>query len=486
MTAQFTVSEHSLTEFAKASGDLNPLHTSEIYARHSPFGRPIVHGSLGLLTACASSGVDLSSISQVSAQFLAPLYPGIPYSVTALGSNNSINLSVSDGKRSVFKAELRVGQDRQVLVQGEQPTFPITGPNTTLPPSGDDVHIGPYWPDVPRIKTLFKALDATQVPDWLIMEVAAVSFTVGMVLPGERALLRSFCVNRPMSIEGPAHIRLAIPSPLSLSRGIARIEGTVSGSTEAWSFSAAASIRAINIAPKAPTRDPSLAGKSALVVGASRGLGAAIRNELIARGCRTWALQRTPSPTQLHPLESTITGDATDQNHLGHVRRTVMADSGGLDLLVLNATSALQAMWLDEAHLDRLTHYVQHEIRLMLTPLTILASTIRPGGVCAFLSSQIFGSTKNEGISSDATEWPHYAAAKAAGESLMEVASLEYPSVRFVVSRLPLLDTQLTLRTTVSPGTRSDVVAADLISAWTSGYSSRYDITTRSPFEGAQ
>ena len=33
--------------FSRASGDRNPLHLSESYARRSPFGRPVVFGVLG-------------------------------------------------------------------------------------------------------------------------------------------------------------------------------------------------------------------------------------------------------------------------------------------------------------------------------------------------------------------------------------------------------------------------------------------------------
>jgi len=41
-----TVTETDIVNFAGLSGDFVELHTNEVYARHSPFGRRIAHGAL--------------------------------------------------------------------------------------------------------------------------------------------------------------------------------------------------------------------------------------------------------------------------------------------------------------------------------------------------------------------------------------------------------------------------------------------------------
>lgn len=43
-----------VAEFAKVSGDYNPLHLDAEYARTTPFGRPIAHG---MLTGALLSGI---------------------------------------------------------------------------------------------------------------------------------------------------------------------------------------------------------------------------------------------------------------------------------------------------------------------------------------------------------------------------------------------------------------------------------------------
>ena len=46
-------SREDLALFTRASGDQNPLHVSELYARPTPYGELLVYGYLGVL-ACFS------------------------------------------------------------------------------------------------------------------------------------------------------------------------------------------------------------------------------------------------------------------------------------------------------------------------------------------------------------------------------------------------------------------------------------------------
>lgn len=50
-TAARTISEADVVSFAGLSGDFNPLHTNEEFARHTPFGTRIAHGVLSLAVA---------------------------------------------------------------------------------------------------------------------------------------------------------------------------------------------------------------------------------------------------------------------------------------------------------------------------------------------------------------------------------------------------------------------------------------------------
>ncbi|HEY8449088.1 MAG TPA: MaoC/PaaZ C-terminal domain-containing protein [Bacillota bacterium] len=48
VTPRRTVTEADVVAFAGLSGDYNPLHTDAVFARETPFGRPIAHGLLVL------------------------------------------------------------------------------------------------------------------------------------------------------------------------------------------------------------------------------------------------------------------------------------------------------------------------------------------------------------------------------------------------------------------------------------------------------
>ena len=53
-TEHVTITPEMVQEFAKVSGDFNPIHVDAEYARTTPFGRPIAHG---MLTSALLSGI---------------------------------------------------------------------------------------------------------------------------------------------------------------------------------------------------------------------------------------------------------------------------------------------------------------------------------------------------------------------------------------------------------------------------------------------
>jgi len=74
------VTAEDMKAYADVSGDQNPLHQDEAFARSVGFDGIIAHGmfTMGHMAACiiAWSGGDPATVLQLSAQFRAPVFMG--------------------------------------------------------------------------------------------------------------------------------------------------------------------------------------------------------------------------------------------------------------------------------------------------------------------------------------------------------------------------------------------------------------------------
>lgn len=76
-----TMTESDIVNFAGMTGDFDPLHMDHEFAAESPYGRPIVHGLLGLSILAGLSSTcprvrTLALLSVDNWQFHSPVYVG--------------------------------------------------------------------------------------------------------------------------------------------------------------------------------------------------------------------------------------------------------------------------------------------------------------------------------------------------------------------------------------------------------------------------
>lgn len=83
-----TISEKDIFRFADASGDYNPLHIDETYARNTRFGKRVAHGILTAGIISTALGHEIPGIGtiflQLEVRFYKPVYINDRVTATAM------------------------------------------------------------------------------------------------------------------------------------------------------------------------------------------------------------------------------------------------------------------------------------------------------------------------------------------------------------------------------------------------------------------
>ncbi|MDQ6673243.1 MAG: SDR family NAD(P)-dependent oxidoreductase [Chloroflexota bacterium] len=457
---RFTAEDLEL--FRTASHDHNPLHSSDVYARRTPFGTPVVFGVLAAI-ACLGRlrprrGQTLSTIGL---DFRAPIFPGVDYSVEAREPSRD-------------RAELSLLDGRQILLRAV-----VTLQDGVAEPPPDNP--GPAWANhlepVDRQPAEFApGLQATgtYTPDWSLarglmerfhlrengvgaLQVAALlwsSYMVGMELPGRTALFARLSLRFQPSgapVGGPltyvarvrtidrrsllvtADVQLAVSeTPWAVGEASALVRQDVPGPS-------LAAIEALL------PRSEALQGKVGLIIGASRGLGAALSQAFASQGCTVMAsyyktaaeaerlrqsCAATPGAIEL------VRGDAADLEWCEEVRDRVKREHGHLDFLICNAAPALLPMRLHARTVGRVNDYVYQSLGLVSVPLAVFMPLVsQQGGWLVTISSSV--------IAAPPADWPHYVSAKYAIEGMTRATAADQRAASFLIVRPPRLLTDL-------------------------------------------
>jgi 3-hydroxybutyryl-CoA dehydratase len=111
-----TVSGEAIQAFAQITGDANPIHLDEAYAKETPFRRIIAHGMLTAAYISAVFGTKLPGpgciyISQ-TLNFKAPVHIGDKVTATV-----RISDLIEHRKRAIFTCQCSVGE--KSVLEGE-------------------------------------------------------------------------------------------------------------------------------------------------------------------------------------------------------------------------------------------------------------------------------------------------------------------------------------------------------------------------------
>ena len=114
----FTFTQEEVDEFARVTGDNNPLHFDAHYAANTPFKKPIIHGFLGGSVFSKILGTRFPGEGTVylkqSMEFLRPMFVDTPYEAI---------LEVMDVEKERHKAFIQTNiidiSAQKIVVRGE-------------------------------------------------------------------------------------------------------------------------------------------------------------------------------------------------------------------------------------------------------------------------------------------------------------------------------------------------------------------------------
>ena len=113
----FRFSQTDVIDFARVTGDTNPLHLDADYAATTPFKRPIIHGMLGASIFTKVLGTEFPGYGSVylsqTMEFLRPMFVDTDYE--AVFTVKSIN---SEKHTAEILGELRDAQTGKVTTRG--------------------------------------------------------------------------------------------------------------------------------------------------------------------------------------------------------------------------------------------------------------------------------------------------------------------------------------------------------------------------------
>jgi 3-hydroxybutyryl-CoA dehydratase len=117
----YSVTDADVQKFGEISGDFNPAHFNEDYAKGTVFKKRIAHGMISVAKFSGIFGMDVPGLGAIwggqTLKFLAPVYLGEPYTAVA-------RVKEKGEKNVVFSCWVEDKEGNRVL-EGEGVLYPI-------------------------------------------------------------------------------------------------------------------------------------------------------------------------------------------------------------------------------------------------------------------------------------------------------------------------------------------------------------------------
>jgi acyl dehydratase/NADP-dependent 3-hydroxy acid dehydrogenase YdfG len=439
--------EADQVEFAKLSGDYNPMHMDPVAARRTQAGAPVVHGIHMLLwglDALAAAQPAMTPFTGLKVRFDKMVYVGDRVEAIVIQFDDAgarLELRVNGNSTSQIMASFAPPRAAsQMIVETSQPVLPKEPITLTLEDAADRSGNVAFASSAEDVMAKFPSIARVMGTGW-VRSILATTTLVGMVCPGLHSIFGGLTLSAPPVNHQAEALAYRVTKTHPKFR-VVRMDVVGPGM--------AASIESFVRHP--PTAQASIfdlarlvqpgafAGTTALVVGGSRGLGELAAKLLSAGGAHVIATYAVGAIEALALTEE--------------IRRW----GGKCDVLRYDATKPASAQLRDlpaaPTHLyyfatpvifrSKAGLYVPERFdefrRIYVDGFYELFMALRPGAenrLAAFYPSSV----AVEERPADMTE---YTMAKAAGEVLCADIRSFVPGSHIVINRLPRLPTDQT------------------------------------------
>ncbi|TXN00207.1 SDR family NAD(P)-dependent oxidoreductase [Methylobacterium sp. WL64] len=438
-------SETHQTAFARATGDVNPMHMDARVAQRTLAGGPAVHGvhaALWALDACAET-YRLEDLSGLQMRFERFVLVGDRTELAvheADAQGLRLSLSVDGVRAATIQATLGEARPRAepvAVASGAIPTEPVVVDPSTIAGA-----TGAFWlPEPEAIAALVPRL-ARAIGPARVAALGGLSTLVGMVVPGLHSILSKIDVTLTDEADGSslAYLAYTVKRFQPMLQSVTTQASGPGLEARVESFVRPRPVEPESLADLAAlVRPGEFSAVSALVVGGSRGLGAATAKLLAAGGgdvCITYAsgaseaeavaeeIRKGGGRCQVlhydakHPVGPQLQSMAMKPSQLYHF---------ATPRIFRQKRAAFEPSCFEE--MMRVYNYAFYDLSLFCLE--------RRDRVAAFYPS----TTAIDEAPRDTLE---YVMAKTAGEILAATLARTYPNLRTEIERLPRVKTNQT------------------------------------------
>jgi FkbH-like protein len=463
------ISQDRVLDFARWTGDCNPIHVDPVAAKESAFGGNICHGMLVLIESLAHWDPELSKLPRklesLDVQFRSEVRPESISQVHFQKDDAGLTGKVSSGDTLQMELVARWKNPRESVetsahshefswMQTAASQGVVTSVNEQPQPwTADDFRPGLEFPGVHRFAQ-HQPEESSKFSPVQEQVFGLCSFIVGMRVPGLSSLftrLKTTFVDDPQATQ-ELFYRLTL---LSYDDNFRILEMRLDVATSGMQPVAVCEIQCYVRFPKL---DPQLAtyegdvpdlqkqamsGKVALVCGASRGLGAEIAAAMGSVDCICYLASRSRSKTtdalvaeiqQRGGKVHVLLGDVGDPAWCKATAEQLQSDHGHLDYLILNACELPELKKIADSDPLDSANYIQRNVGLYQQPLMHLLGLVkRSNGTIVAISSSA--------VDEIPSGFGDYVSVKLALEGSIRTVSKENSNLRCLIVRPPQLQT---------------------------------------------